>query len=89
MSTSLSPLVRCSPISATYTNVRGVGEASLFKAEGILRVMINGECIKMLAFTASKDQLPHSCLALLGMPAIDALNVSLDAPHVEQDQPLF
>ncbi len=73
----------------THTNVRGVGAASAFEAEGTLRVMVDGECIEMPALAASKEQLPHACLALLGMPAIGALNVSLDAQRVEQNQPLI
>jgi hypothetical protein len=76
-------------VHPTHTNVRGVGAATKFEEEGLLRIMVDGECVQMPALAASKEQLPTACLALLGMPAIGALNISLDAQRVEQDQPLI
>jgi hypothetical protein len=51
-------------------------------------VKVDDECVEMPAMAASKEQSPHS-LVLLGMPAIAALNISLDAQRVEQDQLLY
>ena len=59
--------------------VRGSSGLTPFTEEGLLHVWINGSTIFIPALVATADNLPHQCQALLGVPAIDDLGISLDA----------
>jgi hypothetical protein len=60
--------------------ISGVGESSVFTEEGTLFVLskLQGQRVGIPALVASPHQLPLSCIALLGVPALLELEVAVD-----------
>ncbi len=66
----------------------GAGKTE-FTREGILKVLYHGEVLGIPALVATTEQLPRSCDALLGIPGLDGLGVSIDEHRKKQRQPLM
>jgi hypothetical protein len=66
----------------------GAGKTT-FTREGVLKVLYQGEVLCIPALVAITDQLPRSCDALLGIPGLDGLGVSIDQHRKSQRQPLM
>ena len=60
-----------------------------FTKEGVLKVLYQGEVLCIPALVATAKQLPHACDALLGIPGLDGLGVSVDQHRKRQRQPLM
>jgi hypothetical protein len=59
--------------------VSGVGGSSLFSEEGILHLSeFRGQTVSVPALVAPSHQLPSVCIALLGVPALQVLEVAID-----------
>jgi hypothetical protein len=68
--------------------VRGSGHTATFTEGGLLDIVHAGQLARVPALVATDHQLPSQCRALLGMPAIMELGISLDDQIKSQDQPL-
>jgi hypothetical protein len=69
--------------------IRTTGSSTSFREEGTLRVVIDDATVDVPALVATASQLPTDCSALLGIPAILALGISLDQQLLEQGAPLI
>jgi hypothetical protein len=66
----------------------GAGKAE-FNREGILKVLNQGEVLGIPALVATTEQLSRKCDALLGIPGLDGLGVSIDEHRKKQRRPLM
>ena len=59
--------------------ITGVGGLALFSEEGILHLSgFRGQAVSVPALVAPSHQLPCGCIALLGVPALQVLEVAID-----------
>ena len=70
-------------------DVNGCAGSTAFTREGTLKVLCEGEIIHLPALVATREQLPHSCDVLLGIPGLDQLGVCIDEHRAKQRQPLI
>jgi hypothetical protein len=70
-------------------DVRNSSGKASFAKEGTLKVLYEGEVLSLPALVATTSQLPRSCSALLGIPGLNQLGVSVDRHREKQRQPLM
>ncbi len=68
--------------------VSNCGDATSFNEEGVLKLLISGEIRCVPALVATKEQLPHKCLVLMGVPRLDDLGIQLDEHRGKDTKPL-
>jgi hypothetical protein len=67
-----------------FEEIAHCGVETLFQEEGTLRVFLRGDVVEIPALAAVKEQLPHGCAVLLGVPGVDDLGVRLDAHRAKR-----
>jgi hypothetical protein len=67
-----------------FEEIAHCGVETQFTEEGTLRVLLRGDVVEVPALVAVKEQLPHGCAVLLGVPGVDDLGVRLDAHRAKR-----
>jgi hypothetical protein len=68
--------------------ISNCGDETSFNEEGVLKLLISGEVKCVPALVATKEQLPHKCHVLLGIPGLDDLGIQLDEHRGKNTKPL-
>jgi hypothetical protein len=67
-----------------FEEIAHCGIETQFEEEGTLRVFLRGDVVEVPALVAVKEQLPHGCAVLLGVPGVNDLGVKLDAHRAKR-----